>query len=159
LKALILFGTRNGFTRKTAEVLAKVLAERGYIVDTFENKVPTEKIKELNNYNIVLVGSSIMAGMWKFGVKRFIKKYGKDIKGLYLFVSAGGVMSSAEKSEKTKEEAVEDGKKRYIEPLVLKYSLTLKGSCVFGGQMGKGDKIIFNNWNEEDIKTFANSIE
>ncbi|MDP4119951.1 MAG: flavodoxin domain-containing protein [Bacillota bacterium] len=159
MKALILFGTRNGFTGKTAKVIEEVLINKGYSVDVFENKVLKNKIKELDTYNIVIAGSSIMAGLWKRGVKSFLKKNGKNIKNLYLFATAAGVLNSVDTGTRTKEEAVKIATERYITPLVSKYSLKLKGSTVLGGQFGKGDKIKYNNWNEKDIREFAEKID
>lgn len=159
MKALILFATRNGFTGKTAKVLEAVLKDRGYTVDVFEDHVPRSKIQELDTYSIVIAGSSIMAGLWKRGVKSFLKRYGKDIKNLYVFATAAGVLNSVHTSGISKEEAVKTATERYITPLAAKYSLTLKGTAVFGGQFGKNDKIRYNNWNEEDIKAFAKRVE
>jgi len=158
MKALILFGTRTGFTGKTVKVIEQVLANRGYTVDIYENKVPRKKMKELGSYNTVIVGTSIMMGLWKHGVKSFIKKHGKSIKNLYIFATAAGILNEVNTKGITKEEAVNIATERYITPLINQYSLTLHGTAIFGGQYGKGDKIRYNNWNEEDIKAFANMV-
>ena len=158
MKALILYGTRYGFTGKTARVIESVLSEKGVKVDVIENKAPRGIGKELNTYDLVVVGSSIVAGMWKSGAKAFLKKYGGKIKNLYLFVTAAGCLNAVESKEISKEEAVKSATERYINPLTEKYGLTVGASAVLGGQFGKGDKIKYNNWNEQDIRAFAENL-
>lgn len=130
MKTLILYGTRNGCTRKSSMVIADVLQSRGYVVDVFENKVPLSIIKQLSEYSLVIAGSSIMAGLWKHSVRSFLKRHGKGLQNFYVFVTAGGIMQIVQTKNAAKEDAVKEAT-RHISPLVGKYSLNLKGIAVF----------------------------
>ena len=63
MKALIVYATRSGWTKKTAEILADELEKKKYVTDVVENKLlPYDKV---TNYDLVVVGTSIMIGRWK----------------------------------------------------------------------------------------------
>ena len=157
MKALVVFGTRFGWTEKTANVISSVLKSKGYGVDLSKGKLP-KGIKDIQDYDLVIVGSSIMASLWTWGVKRFLKKYGGKSKKLYVFATAAGLLYSKVNEGKTKEEAIDEAVKKYIEPLKMKFNLRIDGATAFGGQMGKGEKIKLNNWEEKDIINWANTL-
>ena len=157
MKALVVFGTRFGWTEKTANVISSVLKSKGYVVDLSKGKLP-KGIKDVHEYDLVIAGSSIMASLWKRGVKGFLKKYGGKAKKLYVFATAAGLLNVKVKEGKTKEEAINEAVQKYIEPLKTKFNLKIDGSTAFGGQMGKGEKIKFNNWEEKDIINWANGL-
>lgn len=157
MKALIVYGTRYGWTQKTAAVMESALKGKGYSVDLSTGRLP-KGCKSVEDYDLVIAGSSIAIAMWKWGVKGFLKRQGGKAKKLYVFVTAAGVLNSIGKEGKTKEQAIESAKKAYIEPVQKKYGLSIIGTAVFGGQYGKGEKIHYNNWDEKDIVNWIEEI-
>lgn len=157
MKALIVFGTRTGWTEKTANVMSSALKGKGYEVDLSKGRLP-KGVKDIGEYDLVIAGSSIMVGFWKWGVKGFLKKYGNKAKRLYVFATAAGLLSHLVNEGKTKEAAIIEAVQKYIEPFKSKHNLKIDGTTAFGGQMGKGDKITFNNWDENDILNWVNEI-
>lgn len=67
-KAVVLFNSKGGNTRKVAEKIAE-----GLEADIFDNK----SIPNLSSYNLVVVGSWMMAGMISFAGSRYLKKLKK----------------------------------------------------------------------------------
>ncbi len=62
LKALIAYGTRYGATTSTSEEIGKILREEGFDVKIVNLKV--EKIKDISEYDLVVVGSGMQIGKW-----------------------------------------------------------------------------------------------
>lgn len=152
MKALIIYGTRYGMTKLTADTISEELnANYEFEIITSENKLKRDYKKEVENFDLVIVGSSIVSGFWKSGVKRFLKKYGQKNKHIAIFVTAGGTLYHAKDKGLTKEEAIEKAKERYIQPLIIKYKLSPIKLGVFGGRYKKKEKVKYNNWDQEDI--------
>ena len=151
---LIVYGTRYGMTRLTAETMGEWLQkENKNSVIITDYKISKKIRKQINSFDLIIAGSFIVSSRWKGGVKRFLKKYGKD-KKLALFVTAGGTLYHANERGQTKEEAIERAKQKYILPVVEKYGLKPTKLGVFGGQYKKRKKVKYNNWNKDDIITW-----
>ena len=56
-KALIVYGTRYGATASTSEDIAEVLRQEGLDVNVVNLK--DDKVKDITNYGLVIVGSGI----------------------------------------------------------------------------------------------------
>jgi menaquinone-dependent protoporphyrinogen IX oxidase len=159
MKTLIVYGTRSGWTRRTAEVLQSALSsDPADSVDMYHLTVPGEMTKAIADYDLIIAGSSIVAGFWKAPVKRFLRKYGANGQRLAVFVTAGGTMELAAAGKKTKEEAIQQGRDQYIQPFLAKHNLKAISTQVFGGQYGKEPKVKFNNWKEEDARQWAEEL-
>ena len=57
MKALIVYGTRYGATTGTSDEIAKVLREEGFEVRVAN--VKKEKIEDISEYELVIVGSGM----------------------------------------------------------------------------------------------------
>jgi menaquinone-dependent protoporphyrinogen IX oxidase len=88
VKALIVYGTRYGATKGTSEEIAKVLREEKFEVKLIN--AGEEKIKDISEYGLVVVGSGVACGRWVNEAEDFLKKFRKDFenKKLALFVSS-----------------------------------------------------------------------
>ena len=129
MNALILYGTRYGATKGTSEEIAKVLR-----AGNFEVKVVNaqeEKVKDISEYGLVVIGSGVACGRWVNEAEDFLKKIQKEVehKKLALFVSS--VEPIAVKEGKTEE--VAKMRKIDLEDRVAKYDLKPVSIGFFGG--------------------------
>ena len=155
-KTLILFGTRKGTTEKTCAVISDVL------ITNFSHKVEVVNVKEfkrvkkrMDEFNLIIIGSSIVSGRWVNKCLKILKKFKSVDQKLAVFVTAGGTMHKVKKYGITKEEAIQDGIQKYIDFFLVKYQLIPIAKMVFGGRVIKKEKVRYDNWNKEDIKQWA----
>ena len=73
MKALIAYGTRHGATTGTSEEIAKTLKDEGF--DTKVVNLKEEKIKDISEYDLIVVGSGMKMGKWVSETKDFLKKF------------------------------------------------------------------------------------
>lgn len=121
MKALVIYGTRGGSTKQIAEEIGKVLGEQGYVV-TVEDARRSGGI-DVNAYDLIVVGSSVWATMWKWQATRFLKRNAKKLAGkkVALFSSglAGGDPAHMDDANKSIEKTA--AKFPTIKPLALAY--------------------------------------
>jgi len=129
MKALIAYATRYGATTGTSEEIAKVLREEGLDVKVANAK--EEKITDISEYNLILVGSGMQMGKWTSEAENFLKNFHKEFanKKLALFVSSMKTMSERE----GKTEDVVNSRKVALEDKVSKYNLQPIALGFFGG--------------------------
>jgi len=129
LKSLIAYGTRYGATTGTAEEIGRILREEGFDVRVVN--VKKEKIKDISDYDLIVVGSGMQMGKWVSEAEDFLKKFRKEFenKKLALFVSTMKTVS--EKEGKT--EDVVQSRKVALEDKVAKYGLKPIALGFFGG--------------------------
>jgi menaquinone-dependent protoporphyrinogen IX oxidase len=129
LKSLIVYGTRYGATKGTAEEIAKVLREQNFDVKVVNAQ--EEKIKDISEYGLVAVGSGVACGRWVNQAEDFLKKFRKDFenKKLALFVSSVEPISAKEgnTAEVAKMHKID------LEDKVSKYGLKPVSMGFFGG--------------------------
>ncbi len=94
-KVLILYGTRFGSTEGISEKIASIIGEQeiDVLVVDLKNPPPNDEYLKLNNYDGILIGTSIKIGQWTKHVKNFVSK-NKDSLNSYegklgFFVSSG----------------------------------------------------------------------
>jgi menaquinone-dependent protoporphyrinogen IX oxidase len=129
LKSLIVYGTRYGATKGTAEEIANVLREQNFDVKVVNAQ--EEKIKDISEYGLVAVGSGVACGRWVNQAEDFLKKFRKDFenKKLALFVSSVEPISAKEgnTAEVAKMHKID------LEDKVSKYGLKPVSMGFFGG--------------------------
>lgn len=130
-KALIVFGTRYGATAMTAEEIAKVFRQEGLDVRVVNLK--NEKVKDIDEYDLVVVGSGIKIKKWTKEPERFLKKFQKELtkKKTALFISCGAKYPLEEKTDIETE--LENARKNYLEEKAAKYNLQPISLGLFGG--------------------------
>jgi menaquinone-dependent protoporphyrinogen IX oxidase len=129
LRALIVYGTRYGATKGTAEEIAKVLREENFDVKVVNAQ--EEKVKDISEYGLIAVGSGVACGRWVSEAEDFLKKFRKDLgnKKLALFVSS--VEPIAEREGNLEE--VAKIHKIDLEDRASKYGLKPAARRFFGG--------------------------
>ena len=128
-KALIVYGTRYGATASTSQEIADILRQEGLEVQVANTK--EEKIKDINPYDLVIVGSGIQINRWTGEPEDFLKKFQKQLaaKKVALFVSCG----SASKLYADKPEDTSQTKIKYLDEKAAKYNLHPVALGFFGG--------------------------
>lgn len=129
-KVLIVYGTRYGATEGTSEEIAKVLRSEGLDVRVVNAK--KEKIKDISEYDLVIVGSGMQMAKWTGAAENFLKKFQKELssKKVAIFVSSGA-QALIEHEKKTEE--IEKARKQYLEDKAVKYNLNPISMVIFGG--------------------------
>lgn len=130
ISALIVYGTRYGATTSTSEEVAAVLRKEGVEVQVVNAK--NEKVKDIAEYDLVIVGSGIQIFRWTGEPEDFLKKFQKELakKKVALFVSAGAQAIAAREG---KTEEVETARKKYLLEKAAKYNLQPISLGLFGG--------------------------
>jgi len=129
-KALIVYGTRYGAAASTAEEIARVLQQEGLDVRVVNAK--QEKVKDITEYDLIIVGSGIQIHKWTGEPEKFLNDFRKELasKKLALFVCCG---SAAQAVTEGKPDLAERARKRYLEEKAAKYGLQPVASGLFGG--------------------------
>ena len=129
LKTLIAYGTYFGATAGTAQEITKILGEEGFEVKAAN--VKEEKIQDISEYNLVVVGSGMRMGNWTKEAEDFLKKFQKDFenKKLALFISC--LKPVEEKEGNTAR--VARTRKVGLEDKILNYHLKPIATGQFGG--------------------------
>ena len=125
MNALVAFGTRYGSTGKVAKEIAAVLSSKG--IDTEVLDLRSRKKEMVSPYQLIIVGSGIMAGSWSKEAQRFLEENKDGLKGkrVALFACCGDV-------EFKKDQAAE-WKKKYVVGVGTKYGIEPISTVLFGG--------------------------
>jgi menaquinone-dependent protoporphyrinogen IX oxidase len=126
---LIVYGTTFGATKGTAEEIAKILREADFDIKIVNAQ--EEKIKDLSEYDLIIVGSGLANCRWNGQAEDFLKRFREELehKKLALFVSS--VAPIAEREGNTEE--VAKTRKIALEDKVTKYGLKPIMTGLFGG--------------------------
>ena len=130
-KALIVYGTRYGATAKTSEQIAEVLCQEGLDVRVVSLK--KDKVKDITEYGLVIVGSGIKIGKWTKEPEKFLEKFQKELarKKVAIFVCCGSRQPLDEKEDKNT--VIESARTKYLEEKAAKYNLGPVALGLFGG--------------------------
>jgi menaquinone-dependent protoporphyrinogen oxidase len=130
-KALIVYGTRYGVTANTSEVIADSLRQEGYEVKVVDAK--KEKVENINEFDLIVVGSGIQMGKWTGEAEDFIKKHQNELteKKVALFVSCGGANPLLEGEKRIQE--YETGKQKYLKDKATEFNFKPVALGYFGG--------------------------
>jgi menaquinone-dependent protoporphyrinogen IX oxidase len=127
-KALIVYGTRYGAAASTSEEIAKILHQEGLDVQVVNAK--EEKVNDIADYDLIVVGSGIQINKWTGEPEDFLKKFQKDLvkKKLALFVCCGSASQITPDPQ-----AAEKAKRKYLDEKAAQYSLQPIALGFFGG--------------------------
>ncbi|PVX23067.1 MAG: nitric oxide synthase [Candidatus Bathyarchaeum sp.] len=130
-KALIVYGTRYGATARTSDEIADVFRQEG--LDAKVVNLKDEKVKDINDYELVLVGSGIKIKKWTKEPEKFLKKFQKELatKKTAIFISCGAMYPLDENADVDTE--IEYARTKYLEEKAAKYNLQPIALGLFGG--------------------------
>ncbi|HMK45444.1 MAG TPA: flavodoxin domain-containing protein [Methanocella sp.] len=89
MKALVVYGTRSGATKQIADEIGKTLEEQGYAT-TVRDAKQTNDLRA-QDFDLVIVGSSIWATMWKRQTMGFLKRNRKALAGKKVALFSSGL--------------------------------------------------------------------
>ena len=131
VKALIVYGTRYGATEMTSNEIADVFRQEGLDVKVVNLK--DERVKDISDYDLVLVGSGIKIKKWTKEPEKFLNKFQKELqnKKVALFISCGAKYPLDEKADVETE--LEYARTHHLEEKAAKYNLQPVALGLFGG--------------------------
>ncbi|MHA2321558.1 MAG: flavodoxin domain-containing protein [Candidatus Thorarchaeota archaeon] len=130
MKTLIVFCTRYGATESTSEEIAKVLRDEGFDVRVVNTK--KEKVKDISEYELVIIAAGLQMFRWCKESEKFLKKFQKDLreKNTAIFVSSGG--RAIMKYDGDTEALDEHWQKQFVDK-IQEHSLNPVAMTIFGG--------------------------
>lgn len=128
-KVLIVYSTRYGATKSTSEEIARILQKEGFNVKVANAK--EEKIKDIAEYRLVIVGSGMSMGNWGSEAEEFLKKFQQELESKKLAIFISSLKPIEEKEGKT--DLVNRIRKIGLDDKILKYRLQPISTSVFGG--------------------------
>lgn len=129
-KALVVYGTRYGAAASTAQEIAQTLRQTGLDVRVVNAK--EEKVKDISEYALVVVGSGIQINRWTSEPEKFLKTFQKDLakKKLALFVCCGAATPLPDKANS---QEIAKAKRRYLDEKAATFNLQPVSLGFFGG--------------------------
>lgn len=150
-KTLIAYGTRQGATAISANIIAEILKRR------FRLEVDVVDLKEKRKfsakpYNNIVIGSSINIGKWTLEATRFLRN---DFKGkkVAIFVSAGDTMQHFRYTHN--KEVLDKAISLYIDRQMKWYKVNPFNKKILGGIVKVNGKITLDSWNREEVEAWA----
>ena len=128
-RGLIVYGTSFGATKGTSEEIAKILREENFNIKLVNAQ--EEKVKDISDYELVIVGSSLAQCRWNGQAEDFLKKFHKELENKKLALFCSSVAAIAEKEGNTEE--VAKIRKLALEDKISKYGLKPVATALFGG--------------------------
>ena len=127
--ALIVYATSFGATKGTSEEIARILREENFDVKIVNAQ--EENVKDVSEYELVIVGSSLANCRWNNKAEDFLKKFHKELEQKKLAIFCSSVALIAEKEGNTEE--VAKMRKLALEDKISKYGLKPVTTALFGG--------------------------
>jgi menaquinone-dependent protoporphyrinogen oxidase len=130
-KILVAYGTRHGSAREIAKHIGSTLMEEGYEVHVKK----ASKSVEVDQYDLVVIGSGIQVGSWTKEAKNFLKMNSSTLKWkkTALFVSCGDVLEPEKRDESYEKYLKEPAEKNGISPVAYGF---FGGAFDFTGSKG-----------------------
>jgi menaquinone-dependent protoporphyrinogen oxidase len=145
MKALLVYGTRYGATAGTSEEIMKILQGEGIDVKVVNAK--DQKVKDIFEYDLVVLGTGLQMGRWTGEVDDFLKKFKPELdsKKFALFVSTMKTIPEREGNAK----GLAEDRKWDLDDKIAKWDLHPMSIGFFGGVIN------FNKMNFVARKAFS----
>ncbi len=147
-KILVAYASKAGATKEASEIIAEVLKSKYNItVDLIDLKKTTPKPDE---YDKIVVGAGVRAGKVYSDALKFLKK-NFESKKVAFFVCCGGAGDPQKYGEACK---------KYVTEVLADYpGLKPINTVAFGGRMKILGKTVFDTFDSEKIKNWAEKID
>jgi menaquinone-dependent protoporphyrinogen oxidase len=126
MKALVVYGTRGGSTKQIAEEIGKVFDGQGYSVTVKDAKAA--RGIDVNAFDLIVVGSSVWATLWKRQATSFLKRNAKKLAGKKVALFSSGMAGDDPAKMDVANQSIAKTAAKFpaIKPLALAYF----GGCV-----------------------------
>lgn len=128
-KALIVYATRYGATKGTSDEIARILRKENFDVKVVNAR--EEKVADISEYALIVVGSGLSMGNWGSEAEDFLKRFQKDFENKKLAIFISSLKPVEEKAGKT--DRVARIRKIGLDDKILKYHLKPITMGIFGG--------------------------
>lgn len=99
MNALIVYGSKHGSTRKIAEEISSVLRSEGFEVEIVD---ANENIRDVSQYDLVVVGSALQLGTWLRNATKFVRQNQAALKSRPVWLFSSGLKSADPRSTNPK---------------------------------------------------------
>jgi len=155
-RTLIIFGTRRGTTEITAQVIAETLILKfRHRVEIVNIKKIRRYRKRLNEFNNIIVGTSIVSDKWITRILKFLKKNDFIQQKVAIFITAGFTLNKAIKFGLSKKEVREEAIQKYIDPYLPEFKFNPISKAAFGGLIVNSNHEKINSWSREEIESWT----
>jgi menaquinone-dependent protoporphyrinogen oxidase len=126
MNALVVYGTRGGSTKQIAEEIGKTIGGQGYVV-TVKDAKATRGV-DVNTFDLVVVGSSVWATLWKRQATGFLKRNARKLAGRNVALFSSGMAGDDPAKMDYANESIAKTAAKFpaIRPIALAYF----GGCV-----------------------------
>ncbi len=156
-KGIIFYVSKNGATKKSAEIISGILNQHYSIEITLEDSIFFDKNRDYSNYDYIFIGFGVKMGKWyNKGTKilKFFEKYKKSHQKFIIFISSGRIGYAL--LEKDQEKYDKAFSKFLLEKLLKFPNLTpIIAKNAFGGIYIKKS---LNLWNKDRVETWSHEI-
>jgi menaquinone-dependent protoporphyrinogen oxidase len=122
MRALVVYGSKLGGTAGLADMIGHGLQRHGMVADIR----PAASVQSLDGYDAVVVGGALYAGRWHRDARRFVKRHGRDLRGVPVWLFSSGPLGDG-------------GQKPDIPPVrgvaKLMHAIHARGHETFGGRL------------------------
>jgi len=143
--ALVVFGSKRGSTREVAEAIAAALRDRGVAV---ELRRGGERIDDVAERAVVVVGGALYRGRLHRDARRFLKRHRRDLQAMPLFVFAMG-------PRRPEQDAYDKARSEVDRALAKLPEIAARSTVVFGG-VDRDRGVDLRDW--EAIAAWAETI-
>jgi menaquinone-dependent protoporphyrinogen oxidase len=141
-KVLIAYASKYGATAEIAQRIGEELKTSGFEVDT----LPANKVKDISDYQTVILGSALYMGQWRKEAVQFLKSHQGELakKSMYIFTS--GPTGEGDPAELLQGKIVPENLKSVLA------GIQPKEVTVFGGKSDTEKMNGFDRWIMKKVK-------
>lgn len=151
----IFYGTRQGMSRKTAQVLKRTFEEKHDLSTSLYDLRSKVSVPPLDSLDNIVVGSGIASGKWTKEVLGFLKN---DFRGKKVAVYVCSSNAGAE-HEKGNKEGYLHFHDLYITQIVAEHlNVEPVSTRAFGGQVRYFRITFVKNWSSEEVVGWADEL-
>ena len=94
-KVLVAYASKRGSTKEIAEKIAEIFYREGAVVDV----TPANQVRDLVDYDVVVLGSAVYYGRWQKEAVNFLKTYEGDLSEVPVWFFSSGPLGEGDPVE------------------------------------------------------------
>jgi menaquinone-dependent protoporphyrinogen oxidase len=123
MRILLTIASKHGSTEEIAELVARVIRERGHEIDL----LPPSRVVDPAAYEAVVAGSAVYAGNWLPAAKEFLERHAEVLRSVPLWLFSSGPVGAPEPKPAGDPSGIPE----------LAASLGARGHVVFAGRLDR----------------------